>query len=153
MAGKFTDRDKGYAAMLKRIKSGATVTVGVHEAEGAMVAHGGEASVAEIGSFHEFGLGHNPRRSFIADWSDENKSRHEGELRKIAGAVLKGKVPSAEKGLERFGVLAKGQVQTRIRDGIEPPLDPKTIERKGSSTPLIDTGVLRSSIEFEVKKS
>jgi hypothetical protein len=41
-------------------------------------------------------------------------------------------------------------VQT-INAGIEPGLNERTIERKGSSKPLIDTGRLKGSITHEIR--
>lgn len=153
MAAKIRDRDRGYAALMNRLaQPKAIVTVGIHEAEGA-ADHGEDgATVAEIGAFHEFGTTTIPRRSFIRDWADENEEKHKDDLRKIGRAILDGKLKSTEQGLERFGALAKGEVQTRIADGIAPALAESTVETKGSSVPLIDTGVLRSSIEYRVER-
>lgn len=154
MASTVKDRDRGYAALMKRIRAAQgkpIVTVGIHEAEGG-ASHGeDDLSVAELGEIHEYGLGV-PERSFIRAWADENQQEHEGQLRKIGEAVVKGTVPSIEQGLERFGLLAVGQIQQRIADGIEPELAASTIAAKGSSTPLVDTGVLRSSITSKVSK-
>jgi hypothetical protein len=143
------DKDNGYDALLERLRQGAArLTVGIHEAEGS-VDHGDGVTVAEIGEFHEFGLGV-PRRSFIADWADEGKAEHDDQLRKMAIAIVKGSVPSARVGLERLGNLYVGEVQRRIAGRIDPPLEQATIDRKGSSVPLIDKGILRSSVTFKV---
>ncbi len=40
---------------------------------------------------------------------------------------------------------------TKIQRGIDPALKDATIAKKGSSTPLIETGQLINSIDFEVK--
>lgn len=56
------------------------------------------------------------------------------------------------KELERVGLWAQGSIQQRISDGIPPPNAESTIRRKGSSTPLIDTGQLRTSIKYRVKR-
>lgn len=144
------DTDRGYAALVRRLTTAGepTVSVGIHEAEGSASEEGG-ATVAEIGSYHEFGLGV-PQRSFIRDWFDENEEANKERIRKLAKAVAEGKIPSAEMALERFGLYAVGSIQSRIADGIEPELAEETIRRKGSSTPLIDTGTLRSSITHKV---
>jgi hypothetical protein len=150
VATRIRDRDRGARALMKRvINAKARVIVGIHEAEGA-ADHDG-ATVAEIGSYHEFGLGV-PRRSFIADWSDESEADNRATLKKIGQAVVKGTLPSVENGLERFGLKAVSDVQARIKAGIAPDLAEETIRLKGSSTPLIDKGTLWQSIRHEVTK-
>lgn len=148
------DIDHGYKDLIDRFAKAAlrdnVLTVGIHEAEGSeeKETSDGEAepaTLAEIASFHEFGLGV-PRRSFIADWADENRAAHEAQLRAVARAVVKGTVPSVEVGLARLGSLFVGQVQKRIADGIDPPLEESTVKAKGSSKPLISTGQLRTAI-------
>ncbi len=154
MSEHVEDRDNGYKALLKRMAgASASLTVGVHEAEGSAVSEkSGAVTLVQIASFHEFGTSRTPRRSFIADWSDEFEEEHKRQLRQMAQAVYKGTIPSAEQGLARLGNLYVGEVQRRISQGIAPPLKPGTVKRKGSSMPLIDTGQLRSSIRFVVTK-
>jgi hypothetical protein len=108
-------------------------------------------TVLEIATIHEFGLGHNPERSFIRAWFDEKKDENELLIKKIAEQYLAGKI-TREQGLDLLGVRFVASVQKRIRDRIEPPLAKSTEDRKGSSVPLIDTGQLRSSITFKVNK-
>jgi hypothetical protein len=138
------------------------VTVGIHEEQGAATHQQednfgegfGQASpptIAEVGAFHEFGLGV-PQRSFIRAWADENDGVNKKRLRKIADAVVSGHISSPRQGLERFGLLAVGEIQRRMADGIEPALDERTVKQKGSSVPLIDTGQLRSSITHRVER-
>ncbi len=148
---KVSDKDNGYAALLGRLRKASEttrLTVGIHESEGAAAAEDG-ATVAEIGTYHEFGLGV-PQRSFIADWADETEDEHKAQLAQMAKAVVDGKVDSLEHGLERLGNRYVGEVQKRIAEGIEPELAESTIKAKGSSVPLINTGQLRSAISFYV---
>lgn len=148
---KITDRDKGAKALMKRLQAAAErsrVTVGVHEEDGSAKHSGSDATIAEVMSFHELGLGV-PRRSFIADWFDEDEEKNKAAFRKIGAGVFAGKF-TPEQGLDRFGVYAVGQIQKRIRDGIEPELADATVDAKGSSTPLIDTGEGWSSIRHKV---
>jgi hypothetical protein len=155
MTGRVTDRDRGYKKLLKRLTpKPSDVTVGVHEADGAAQHGNDEQTIVEIASYHEFGGPNNnpPRRSFIRDWADENSEKHKAMLKKLAAGVIAGKLESVDQALELFGVRAVGEVQQRIAQGIEPPLKDATIQRKGSSVPLIDTGQLRSSIVHKVNK-
>jgi hypothetical protein len=157
MAGKqvIRDIDRGYRKLMTQaleMAKGMSVTVGIHEAEG-QKSHG-ELAVIDVGTINEFGGPNNnpPRRSFIRDWADENRTAHEENLRKIAVAVLYGKTPSMKIAFDRFGLRCVGEVQKRISDGIDPPQAESTIARKGSSTPLIDTGLLRASIAHKVNE-
>lgn len=124
---------------------GGEITVGLHGDEGAG-SHDEKSglSTAEIGEAHEFGLGV-PQRSFIRAWFDENQSEIERVLNsQITKALSEGH--DLDWGLERVALWAQADMQKRIVDGIKPDNHPMTIARKGSSTPLIDTGVLKASL-------
>lgn len=53
---------------------------------------------------------------------------------------------------EKIGIVASNDVKDYFVSGSFKPLDQKTIDRKGSSKPLVDTGELRSSITYEIRK-
>lgn len=53
--------------------------------------------------------------------------------------------------LSRAGIMLKNAVQKEITDLKEPPNAKSTIEKKGSSNPLIDTGLMRSKVEWKFK--
>ena len=55
--------------------------------------------------------------------------------------------------LEQMGNLAEGHVKQEITDLDTPPNAQSTIDRKGSSSPLIDTGALRQSIRYVIDDS
>ena len=113
-------------------------------------AHGsGELSVAALAAIHEFGLGV-PRRSFIADFVTENEDKLKRLIQSKVQAVAQRKKTRAQV-LKELGAEIQGMIQARIANGIPPALAPSTIAQKGSSTPLIDTGQLRSSITHRVK--
>lgn len=50
----------------------------------------------------------------------------------------------------RMGLAMQNHIQRRITTLRDPPDAPSTIERKGSSNPLIDTGFMRQSVSFRV---
>ena len=64
-------------------------------------------------------------------------------------AVLSGEM-DARKALGLIGVKVVAWIKETIRAGLTPPNAPSTIERKGSSTPLVDDGQLINSIHFEI---
>lgn len=151
--GGVRDVDRGLKALLQRITPKAVtpaVEVGVLEGDGEQQYADSEATVLDVATWNEFGTEDIPARSFLRGWADENESANVERMRRIGQAVMQGKLPSVEAGLARFGVFAVGSIQKRIADGISPENAPSTVARKGSSTPLIDTGQLRSSITYRV---
>lgn len=153
MAGRVTDKDLGEKALLARLADaakGVTLTVGVHEEQGAEPAEsGGGITVGEVATINEYGLGV-PERSFIRAWADENADTHQDFLRRAGVEIVKGRL-TATQALDQVGLKMVGEVQTRMAGGIPPPNAPSTIAKKGSSTPLEDTGQLRSSITHKVE--
>lgn len=68
----------------------------------------------------------------------------------IKNALANGTDPNVV--YEKIGIVASNDVKDYFVSGSFKPLDQKTIDRKGSSKPLIDTGEMRSSITYEVRK-
>lgn len=156
-----TDTDHGYAALVERVfglaQQKPVITIGIHEEEGAG-AHPTEDEIEEtvtillVAIFNEFGTsdGHVPERSFIRAWFDEAEPELRKDLVTLMRSVVAGKRTSREI-LELMGQRAVGQIQQRISSGIAPPNAPSTIRQKGSSTPLIDSGILRSSVTYKIE--
>jgi hypothetical protein len=142
------DRDRGAAALNDRMRLGGTVKVGIFGDKAGDVHEGGDEAltVAEVATIHEFGDPEQniPRRSFLRDWADLYRKDHEDRLRAMGRQVIKGQ--ELQTLLDQFGVVAVGEIQTRIANGIEPGLSEMRIKEKGSDVPLIDTGQLRSSV-------
>lgn len=53
--------------------------------------------------------------------------------------------------LSRAGIMFKNAIQKEITDLKEPPNAESTILKKGSSNPLIDTGLMRSKVEWKLR--
>lgn len=121
----------------------------------------GELNNAEIGFTNEFGkmTGYPkiPARSFIRmplqtklnDKIKEKKSLSGEELEK---AMAEGKL---EEFARKVGIVAEEVIQEAFSTngfGQWAPNAPMTVELKGSSSPLIDTGQLRRSISSKVIK-
>ena len=107
-------------------------------------------SIAEVAAHNEFGSSDTPERPFMRQ-SFEN---HEAELK--AGCEAANRVVnsggSAEQALQQRGTLAKGLVQDEIVNGGFAPNAESTIQKKGSEQPLIDTGTMRQSVNFVIKR-
>lgn len=107
-------------------------------------------SIAQVAAINEFGASDIPERPFMRQ-SFEN---HEGELQAACDAAqrLVSSGSSAEQALQQIGVVAKGLVQDEIVNGGFVPNAESTIKKKGSEQPLIDTGTMRQSVNFVVKR-
>lgn len=157
-------KDKGFTkffARLKRLgKPGFQISVGVHEEENQRDPpanpQGKELlTMATLAAIHEYGVETEqvsiPERSFLRSWYDERKVDVEKAIFATSLTLLTGG-EDERKALERLAHGFAGEVQTKIRDGIPPALAQSTIDAKGSSKPLIDTGQLRQSIRGKVHR-
>lgn len=107
-------------------------------------------SLAEIAAYNELGTSTIPARPFMKQ-SFEN---HEKELQSACDEVNKvlSEGGTTEMALEELGVFSKGLIQEEIVSGNFAPNSPATIAAKGSSTPLIDTGQMRQSVNYVIKR-
>ena len=144
-----TDTDKGMQALLKQLGARMPVSVVGIIGDGSTRDDEGAPTNQQVGTWHEFGTGKIPKRSFIRDTFDINRADFNKRLKKVAAVVLDGADPRLK--MARFGLYAEGVIKKRIAAGIPPALADVTIKRKGSSKPLIHTGQLRNSIASEVR--
>ena len=144
----FRDTDKGLKAILAHNKelSEACVLVGLpgrsspREKDSPM-------TVATLGVIHEFGSPANgiPARPFMAQTYQKHGKAAFSYMVRMARVVAEGKM-DARTALNRVGVFYTGRVKDTLRNGTFVPNAPATIARKGSSKPLIDTGLMRASV-------
>jgi len=145
------DRDRGYNALLAGIGSLAgepAVLVGVRQGAGEVDG----TDLVLIASANEFGTsdGRVPERSFIRSTVDENRTKYVKDLTKVVTDAIDGKrIP--KKSLERVGARATADIQRKIVALKEPANASSTIRQKKSSNPLVDTGRLLQSIDWEVR--
>jgi hypothetical protein len=106
-------------------------------------------ALAMVAAVHEFGSPEQgiPERSFLRSGIREGVPKfnrlNEANLRAV---VLGSK--TADQSLDMLGVVATGEVKRKIRQGPFEPLKQSTIDRKGSSKPLIDTAQLIQGITY-----
>lgn len=148
MANKVTSKDKGYKSTLVRMgqMSGTKLFVGVPPSADNVKHGNSELTVGALAAIHEYGLGV-PERSFLRAWFDENAGKIRAAINVMATAIGSGRL-TRDQAMAQLGLKFVGEIQARIARNIPPPLSPKTIDRKGSSVALIDTGVLRSWISY-----
>ena len=145
-------KDHGYDALMKRMAAATrkrgVVTVGIHEAEAAEPEGDSGATVGEVAAIQEM-----HGRSFVRASVDQNEGELQAGLRVVGRAVVSGSVASVDDGLERLGARAAAGMRDFVNSGEVSPADkPETIAKKGSSTPLVDSGNLVSKIAHKVAK-
>ena len=147
------DVDKGYASLRARLPGGALLTVGVHADDGQAPADGdASVTIADVAIWNEFGTYRAPPRPFIRLYVDTQESRILGMIGAATRQVMQGKM-TKEVALDRLGLKMVGEIQRAITVGYfgaYPENAPATIRKKGSETPLVDTGQLRSAIRHRV---
>lgn len=106
-------------------------------------------SVAQVAAWNELGNSRVPSRPFLRQ-SFEN---HEPEIGRACEAQAKTLLTggTAQTVYDALGVYMKGMVQKEIVSGGFVPNAPYTIRMKGSSTPLIDTGQMRQSVNYVIR--
>lgn len=107
--------------------------------------------LAVIAAANEFGTadGHIPERSFMRSTVAENRDKYMRLNVRNARTIMRGGQTMTE-ALHQLGVMAVGDVQKKIAQGDFEANAASTVKRKGSSHPLIDTGRLRQSINYQV---
>ena len=108
-------------------------------------------TLVEVATWMEFGTKLVPQRSFLRGAIIQFRSELNKTTIQVHRQITRGKL-TVDQGLRILGEAIQAKVQKRIRDGIGPELKRATIVRKGSSTPLIDTGQLVNSIRYKVEE-
>lgn len=111
--------------------------------------------IAKVARWQEFGTKAGiPQRPFMRRAMME----HEKEWIEILKTLVQreidkeGKRIDIDKALKKFGEIVKGDIQETILSGGFVKNAPSTIRKKGHDTPLVDTGVMISSIQSRTDK-
>lgn len=96
-------------------------------------------------------------RAFLAPGVEDCQELVSTQLTKAADEALKGNNQGIERCLNRAGMIAQNSVRAKINSGDFAPLSEATLRarRRAGKTrtkPLIDTGQLRNSITYIIKK-
>lgn len=152
MASTVKDIDRGWRKILRQIKRTPpehVVIVGIQGSE-ASEDHEGVTN-AQLGVIHEFGAPARgiPERSFLRSTIDREQRKINKLLKGAASRLSIGQGLKASLGIVgEFAVAAIRKTFDRSIGLV--PLKAATIERKGSSSPLIDEGQLKGSITYKV---
>ena len=90
-----------------------------------------------------------PERSYIRAGFDFNQNKFMQQGKVLIERVIEGKI-TAHRMFELLGEYLSGAIKQYATNLSKPPLSNITIENKGSSNPLIDTGRMRDSITYKV---
>lgn len=90
-----------------------------------------------------------PERSFLRSGFDENHKKVAKDSEPMVSAMLGGKM-TVQAGAGAIGQQLADAIKKYARDLRSPANHPFTVDQKGSSNPLVDTGSLIGAITFEI---
>lgn len=150
MGVRITDRmtsdGKKFEKMLKELAD-KQVRVGFQRGE---ATEEDGTDVCDVAAWNELGTVNMPSRPFLRKSVDENAGKINNFLQSTKADLLRG--VSAEQVLKEIGMFQKDLIQEKITEGSYAPNAASTVKRKGSSKPLIDTGRMRQSVNYVIKK-
>lgn len=106
--------------------------------------------ICDVAAWNELGTINMPSRPFLRKSVDENEGKINAFVQSTKADLLKG--VSADQVLKEIGIFQKALIQEKITEGSYAPNAASTITRKGSSRPLIDSGRMRQSVNYVIKK-
>lgn len=149
MGVRFTDRMTADGKKLqKMLKELAEKEVRVGFQAGKATEEDG-TDICDIAAWNELGNVHIPARPFLRQSVDDNVSKINSFLQSKKNDLVRG--VSAEQVLKEIGIFQKDLIQEKITEGNFTPNAESTVKKKGSSKPLIDTGRMRQSVNYEIK--
>jgi len=106
-------------------------------------------SVPEVAAANEFGVPsrNQPPRPFFRN----TLAAHRNEWPEQMGKRLLSTKYSADQVMNQMGLLIQSQIRDSIQQLRDPPLSPRTIAAKGFAKPLIDTGHMLNSVDYEIE--
>lgn len=136
-------------SLRERLQRNSGVYVGVPQGAGQ---YEDGTPIAVIAAVHEFGSadGHIPERSFLRAPLRGGQDRFKQIFQAGLPQVVSGELSMFQL-MSQVGAAGAGTSQEAIAQGISPPNAQSTVDQKGSSTPLVDTGRLRQSITHVVE--
>lgn len=144
------DKDLGYQKIIRGFQAldGVAVTAGIHADAGRQDG----VDLVDIAVFNEYGTRNIPARPFVRLAFDKNEAAWNKTIEAGCTAMANG-TADVNRLTSVLGAQMVGDVQEVIGDrSLLAPNAPSTIKQKGSDAPLIDSGRLRQSVSYKVKK-
>lgn len=139
------DIDLGYDDIIKSMPKKEEVEIGYYE-------EGEDFGLASLATAHEFGGGKSPERPFMRRSFDSGVNDLVKLESKLIGKMIDGRI-DIKMVMEVIGDEHKNQIMNGVKSrtlGLEANAQ-VTIDRKGSDTPLVDTGRLINGIQVKVQ--
>lgn len=127
--------------------AGQGIKVGI-QADAGKDPHSG-VDLLDIAIFNELGTETIPARPFVRDFFDKNRKVLATAMERQAEAVGNGASPTTA--MDTLGLWVEKHLKAHVQQSPRwaVPNAPSTIARKGSSTPLIDDGVMLGAIRYQ----
>ena len=123
---------------------GKGVKVGIRRGKGS---HDG-TDMLDIAVYNHFGTATIPARPFVSDCAEKNAGQIQEAQKRLVYRVYQGSL-SADGALAQLGAWYVNVQKGHILHGGWTPNAPATIKRKGSNKPLVDTGQLVNTVDWE----
>lgn len=123
---------------------GKGVKVGIRRGKGS---HDG-TDMLDIAVYNHFGTSTIPARPFISDCAEKNAGQIREAQNRLVYRVYQGGL-SADMALAQLGKWYTNVQKGHILHGGWTPNAPATVKRKGSNRPLVDTGQLVNTVDWE----
>jgi HK97 gp10 family phage protein len=144
-----TDRDLGLRRLIRELQVAKVTEVVIGVQEGSN--NGDGESIAEYAAYNEFGTEKIPERSFMRSAFDEHINDLSAELDRRYAQVQAG-TKTVYQALGLAGLMHQDQIKNKIDTNVPPPNSPVTVAQKGSSHTLIDTGAMKNSIHYIIRR-
>ena len=123
---------------------GKGVKVGIRRGKGS---HDG-TDMLDIAVYNHFGTATIPARPFVSDCAEKNARQIQEAQKRLVYRVYQGGL-SADGALAELGAWYVNVQKGHILHGGWAPNAPATVKRKGSNKPLVDTGQLVNTVDWE----
>lgn len=128
--------------LIKDIEEVGILKVGINES----ATYPDGLEVAKVAFWNEIGTVHAPPRPFLRNtFANKNKDWSE-----MAKRIFVGTDYDLARTWGMLGEAVVGDLKDAITTFSDPMNAPSTVEKKGFNTPLVDTGVMRDSIIYDI---
>lgn len=150
MPTEFKFIDRGWKAIQRELGYADTHVVATGVIDGS-APHDSGRTMGEIATWNHYGTETIPARPFITRPIDVKQGEIKALIARIMKGVSTGKI-SAEVGLALVGQRLRDLQVSAINAREYEPNAESTVAKKGSDTPLVDTGQLKGAITYQVRE-
>lgn len=147
--GKFDIIDRGWNAIKRQLELADTKVIAVGVLDGSEP-HPAGPTVGEIATWNHYGTDTIPARPFITRPIDMQMPELKTLVQRLMRGISLGKI-TADHAAEILGQKLRDTCVSAINARQFEPNAESTVARKGSDTPLVDTGQLKGAIAYQVR--